>query len=822
MKGKVIKFVAFLLIVVLVVACAAPIANAGLVSNAQGESGPRPDPPTPNNSPQTKPSNPSTPSTESGPKKTTITHMRTISGKVYEAVGQKIGEGKPDGTASNSTIDGRPVEGVIVNLRSGGEDGEIKYHTITGPDGSYSFSPEAGTYTVEFRYGDINSDKIDKNNINLMRNVLKYNGHDYITILTPKEQKYEYESTQQIEIINSGKGCAQVFLAVDCSAVMRSTMVEVNGKTQSRLEVAVDAARRLIDELIDSGENIYIGLVFFSGTNYRAVSLTKNKADLNKALDEIVSNNWQTHNTDIEAALQTVMESYYNNDELNSNRYLAILTDGVPTKAGDVETFSDMSASEIMSTLEQIKQMTKEKISEVTDSGVKLFSLIVEGEEDEVAWAEDIFGEPASDIYTSAKDGTELIQAIYNDLQEYILSTTEVKEWTSEYKVLAGYEDADRRKEVDDNFKDKFTYDNTIMFKQIDSYNATEEDKALASDLSEKTWMRVVGGTYTIDEPVPNPSRIEKKNDEGEVIEIIEHVASGYYNQNVILAQRPAISLVTQTTTTGLEVTLADHSVLTQQTAEVGSDLPLIFYMDDEIAHGATVKLEYTIRVKNDSSIQCNYLELINYPPAGFIFAQDTTHITEAKTNRDYGWEQVSLQELLNNNLISQGTYDKYSTRDALKLTLDNNGQGANGFYIPPGGEYDIKITVTKVISSLNNLEVPLENVSEVLAYKDSANRRMAYLNNENGLTADGSSETTTVSATNIQSTNNSQLVGVYPGDSADRDFSTTQNRAFIIPPTGIAQIILTVVGAGAIVIAVFMIPVAIGKSRAKRKKAKK
>ena len=819
MKGKVIKFVAFLLIVVLVVACAAPIANAGLVSNAQGESGHRPPPPTPSDSPQTKPSNPSTTPTESGPKKTTITHMRTISGKVYEAAGQIIGEGTGDG--QDSTIKGLPVEGVIVNLRSGGEDGEIAYTTITGPDGSYSFSPpNAGTYTLEFRYGDINSDRIDKNNINLMRNVLKYNGHDYITILTPKEQKYEYESTQQIEIINSGKGCAQVFLAVDCSAVMRSTMVEVNGKTQSRLEVAVDAARRLIDELIDSGENIYVGLVFFSGTTYRAVSLTKNKVDLNNALDDIVANNWQTPNTDIKAALDKVMESYYNNDELNSNRYLAILTDGVPTKAGkNLQTYSDMSASEIMSTLEQIKTQTKQKISEVTDSGVKLFSLIVEGDEEEVAWAEDIFGEPASDIYTSAKDGTELIKAIYNDLQEYILSTTEVKEYTSEYKVLAGYEDPARRKVVDDNFKDKFTYDNTIMFKQIENYNATEEDKALASKLSDKTWMRVVGGTYTIDEPVPNPSRIEKKNDEGEVIEIIEHVASGYYNQNVILAQRPAISLVTQTTTTGLEVTLADHSVLTQQTAEVGSDLPLIFYMDDEIAHGATVKLEYTIRVKNDSSIQCNYLELINYPPAGFIFGQDTVHITEAKTNRDYGWEQVSLQELKDSNLISQETYDKYSSRDALKLTLDNNGQGANGFYIPPGGEFDIKITVTKVISSLDNLEVPLENVSEVLAYKDSSNRRMAYLNNENGLTADGSNGATTVSASNIQNTNNSQLVGVYPGDSADKDFSITNNRAFIIPPTGLVQAILTVVGAGAIVIAAFMIPVAIGKSRAKRKK---
>ena len=53
-------------------------------------------------------------------------------------------------------------------------------------------------------------------------------------------------------------------------------------------------------------------------------------------------------------------------------------------------------------------------------------------------------------------------------------------------------------------------------------------------------------------------------------------------------------------------------------------------------------------------------------------------------------------------------------------------------------------------------------------------------------------------------------------------EISDTGRGLSLIHISGIAQIILTVVGAGAIVIAVFMIPVAIGKSRAKRKKAKK
>lgn len=56
-----------------------------------------------------------------------------------------------------------------------------------------------------------------------------------------------------------------------------------------------------------------------------------------QALDDIVANGWEFPNTNIVGALDKVMESYYNNDELNSNRYLAILSDGIPTSDGEAE-----------------------------------------------------------------------------------------------------------------------------------------------------------------------------------------------------------------------------------------------------------------------------------------------------------------------------------------------------------------------------------------------------------------------------------------------------------------------------------------------------
>ena len=77
--------------------------------------------------------------------------------------------------------------------------------------------------------------------------------------------------------------------------------------TKSRLQIATDSAKELIEKLVESGENIYIGLVFFSGTSYRAVSLTKDTEILYQALDDIVSNGWQTPNTNIVGALDKVM-----------------------------------------------------------------------------------------------------------------------------------------------------------------------------------------------------------------------------------------------------------------------------------------------------------------------------------------------------------------------------------------------------------------------------------------------------------------------------------------------------------------------------------
>ena len=69
----------------------------------------------------------------------------------------------------------------------------------------------------------------------------------------------------------------------------------------------------------------------------------------------------------------------------------------------------------------------------------------------------------------------------------------------------------------------------------------------------------------------------------------------------------------------------------------------------------------------------------------------------------------------------------------------------------------------------------------EVLVYKNSANRRMQYLQKIPII------EGTPYSI--------SWLVGVYPGDSKDQDFSSSTNLVFVLPPTGANKsIIISVV----------------------------
>lgn len=100
------------------------------------------------------------------------------------------------------------------------------------------------------------------------------------------------------------------------------------------------------------------------------------------------------------------------------------------------------------------------------------------------------------------------------------------------------------------------------------------------------------------------------------------------------------------------------------------------------------------------------------------MYNENTMLITENKPNKEVGWKAVSLQELYDNGYVSEETNNKYGSKTNLKVVLgDENGQGENGFYIPPNGEYTLKLVTSKVASVNTIYELEWQDDAEVLAY---------------------------------------------------------------------------------------------------------
>lgn len=722
---------------------------------------------TPPDAPKTTPSAPAKPAKTR--REVTIEYYTTISGNAYEDLG--FVKSNNTNTSTNTVEDDKqklgPISGITVNLLD--SEGNVVDTQITDDTGAYCFKPEeAGTYSTEFYYGVF----YDNMSVDQIRKALYYNGHDYIAVKTPTEE--ETINVTKEEIIASGKGAAQVYLAIDCSYSMRDTMVNIDGQEYTRLHVAVDAAKKLQEALINSGDNVYVGLIFFSGTNYRAVSLTKDKESLNAALTEIEQNGWWTSNTDIGGALDKAYDSFYNNDEEDSNRYIAIISDGIPTKIGGTEVYSDESDEEILSKLYNvIAPQTKEKVKEIAEKGVKILSLFTKSDdEEENALVESTFKD-VSDWYANIRDGEEMQWFISKGIKEEILDTTLTKEYVTEEVsktyILAGYEDPERRKEVDELFNDKLNYKNTKMFQAIDDrYDFILDD---AKALRDATWMRVVGGRNYAINPMPEGVTPGTYTTETETEIIITHIVEkGYPNQNLVLARRPQFSLSLKTTAIGLNIVLQDGYRL-PYTREINSELPIVASLDNELAHGAGVEIEYAVAIKNDSSIQSDYLEIINYLPDGFGLQNISINGTEI-------YSTANLDELVTDDYITVETYDKYNgKRGAFCVTLDNGGQGENGFYLSPGKEYVLSYTVSKVITSIYDKMEEHDSVSEILVYKDASNRRMT----------DYKDVTTSIATVALGNANSSakKIQGIYPGDDKDKDRSEYVNAVYIMPPTG-------------------------------------
>lgn len=718
-------------------------------------------------------------------------YVRWIEGHVYEDSGN---------TSELVSVDRKGVPGVLVGTTS-----SSGFNTATNNLGYYKMTLNGGDYKVNFKYGDLAA--LDFDSSLSVGDILKYNGYDYAVSDFSEATIYDYNIIKR-EIIDSGKGAAQVFLLIDVSYSMSNTYITADGTSITKLQHSINAAKTLVKDLLDEGDNIYIGVIAYAGNCFRAAGLSKDKDFLLGVLDKIPRypyNTW-AGGTDIKQALLKAEESFYIDEDdpdylEHCNRNIVLVSDGVPTAVnGPDPAYGDFiyvgqNPEEAFNTLiTRIGPQTRQEIVRLrTDEKINIMTLIGEtNDSDEVEFLNSIYS-GSVDLFKIAQDEEDLANIIKNDIKDWVRDQLEeVEFFNNNYQIISGAEDADRRTAVDKLFDYKFYYDadlnlreerlspQTVLFKK--ALSATSKT-AEAQKLSTKTDMTAhTTETIHIDSAPSLFARIFENRDE----EITKTRADGTTYKctvhhrikevgatlDMYLQRRQEFPLVTKITATGLRIILSDGQVLSVQTKDFGDATPIMEVIDDNIAHGATIEVEYTIQVKNDSSLQCNHLEVLTYIPNEFVFSPERELITEDSTNAKYGWQSSKIKDLNEDGYITETTYrefGKHQIQSAL-VVLDNEGKGQNGFFLAPGGEYRGKIVVTRVVSNAEDVPNTITSSAEVMGYRNNGNRRMSY--------------TDTTSLTGSATSN--ALVGYYPGDSRDADFAMSTNPVFVLPPTGL------------------------------------
>lgn len=235
------------------------------------------------------------------------------------------------------------------------------------------------------------------------------------------------EVTLQLQVTNeeiADKPTGEVMLVLDNSDSMTSEIAD--GKT--RKDFIFDSAKTLITNLLKDNESLKIGIVSFS-TNYPTSEGTIDDAKLESGLSSdatilknAISNiQLRGDRTNLESGLALASQQFTKSD---NNKYLIVLTDGVPNVAIDDTNF--YSDSVITKTKEKIIDIDAQKIKLLTMlTGITNESEIPKGGTTSKTYGEiitEIFGTTenptAGDFYyiTDDKIETTVTNDIYNSL----------------------------------------------------------------------------------------------------------------------------------------------------------------------------------------------------------------------------------------------------------------------------------------------------------------------------------------------------------------------------------------------------------------------
>ena len=225
----------------------------------------------------------------------------------------------------------------------------------------------------------------------------------------------------------------EIFFVIDNS----SSMVESYIGDKTRKQAVIDSANSLVDKLFASNPNVKIGVVGFSSLDTTAgetegtitdatlrLELSNSQDDVKGAITNLSTLDVGPR-TNIEAGLTIAQGNF--SDEENVNRYVVLLTDGVPNNDtnGTFGTYSGVVATR-----------TKAKLEEMENAGTQIVAAMINLDSETIEpttqrtyrdLAEEIFGteeNSTTSAYFYIPDD-ELEDTIVNDIFNNLVVTTD-------------------------------------------------------------------------------------------------------------------------------------------------------------------------------------------------------------------------------------------------------------------------------------------------------------------------------------------------------------------------------------------------------------
>lgn len=186
------------------------------------------------------------------------------------------------------------------------------------------------------------------------------------------------EVTLQLQVTNEEtmlKPTGELVLVLDNSDSMNNFIDEE--QTTTRKDLIFESAKTLISNLLEGNDSLQIGIVSFSsyynpenpgdvsqeGTSADASvvsDFSKNSSDLNTSIDSIQATGART---DLDAGITLASEQF---TEADNNKYMIVLTDGVPNIAlGNNSYYSD-----------EVINLTKTKLQEIGNQGINITTML--------------------------------------------------------------------------------------------------------------------------------------------------------------------------------------------------------------------------------------------------------------------------------------------------------------------------------------------------------------------------------------------------------------------------------------------------------------